>query len=445
MPNEDLKNRLNKAVISYLRGVRNELQFFEQLTKDIAGGGLGMAMEKANNTVSSVNKFRDQILSQGKNIEQVVVQYQVSQGMGGSSVSLGKSGAVSQPEDLLIDVKDKITPKPYRSVTTAPSYNHDIAQPLGKHINYHQEIVSKPLEIKAPQATVAIAQRAPQRARFVFNKKEESKADQGSLPNAPTPQLSNPLTLQRPNPPTPQFSNTPAKPKSDDISKVALKPVMEKPREIPKPIKSLIENEAAQVSGELVDKRMSELGRQKMASVITMAPEVRKIGLFAKLFKRQKKELRTKNKAGIDQSTDSPILQSSNSLSLPVSPNGAPSGQPNNSRPRLDDVKFIPKLVSPIDELGGLTLTDFRRLGRSPKDAISKIINKLDLLGMESITQQSAGVEALKRSELYGTYSDIMKESLMKGRPPLEILNTMKTMTPEEFSSLVELNKLIKQ
>jgi hypothetical protein len=113
-------------------------------------------------------------------------------------------------------------------------------------------------------------------------------------------------------------------------------------------------------------------------------------------------------------------------------------------RPRLDDVKFSPKLFGPIEELADLKIADFRRLSKDPNEAVNKIIGKLDLLEDESIIKRVEGIKALKQSPLYKDYADIMNQAIKQGRSPEEIIKQNPTINMEEFKAIVDLNKNLK-
>jgi len=118
--------------------------------------------------------------------------------------------------------------------------------------------------------------------------------------------------------------------------------------------------------------------------------------------------------------------------------------QAQGQRPRLDDVKFSPKLFGPIEELADLKIADFRRLSKDPNEAVNKIIGKLDLLEDESIIKRVEGIKALKQSPLYKDYADIMNQAIKQGRSPEEIIKQNPTINMEEFKAIVDLNKNLK-
>jgi len=113
-------------------------------------------------------------------------------------------------------------------------------------------------------------------------------------------------------------------------------------------------------------------------------------------------------------------------------------------RPRVEDVKFTSQLVGPIDELAVLKIEDFRRLAKEPEIAAKKIMAKLELLEEESLTKKAEGIKALKSSPLYKVYSDIMNQAIKEGKSIEQVTEENPIITMAEFKAIMELNKSLK-
>ena len=111
----------------------------------------------------------------------------------------------------------------------------------------------------------------------------------------------------------------------------------------------------------------------------------------------------------------------------------------------MEDIKFIPKLYGPIDELASLTIDDFRRLAKTPEEGAQKILNKLELLGDDSLEKRAKGIKALQGSNLYKVYTDVLQQSVTKGRSYEEILTSNSNITLSELRAIMKLNKQLKQ
>ena len=116
------------------------------------------------------------------------------------------------------------------------------------------------------------------------------------------------------------------------------------------------------------------------------------------------------------------------------------------TRPRLEDIKYVPKLVGPAEELSEMTLVDFRRLSSDPREAVSRIKEKINLLEKESISKKIAGMKAWQESETAKLYLEISRESLAKGMPANKIIAERvsagrPTLTHDEYQAIMELNR----
>ena len=123
----------------------------------------------------------------------------------------------------------------------------------------------------------------------------------------------------------------------------------------------------------------------------------------------------------------------------------AATESPAVPRPQLMDVKAPPRVVGPLEELRSLTLTDFRRLGATPPEALQKIHAKIDLLGETSLARRLEAVRAWKTSAVYQQYLKVGHESIEQGKPVSVIVGGHQTLgeqilTEEEFSSIADFN-----
>lgn len=152
-----------------------------------------------------------------------------------------------------------------------------------------------------------------------------------------------------------------------------------------------------------------------------------------------------------------PNKESTNQKTLP-SPQPAPHVKniqsqpiksPLSSRPNLDGVKFTPKLMGPIEELGSMTLIDFRRLAESPEAAVKKIMEKVELLSKDSLVKKLSGIEAWKKNEVSRFYRLLGQESMKQGKGIEEIINDRlnegkPTLSIDEFYAIMDLHQVFK-
>ncbi|MCC6639422.1 hypothetical protein IT409_02590 [Candidatus Falkowbacteria bacterium] len=110
-----------------------------------------------------------------------------------------------------------------------------------------------------------------------------------------------------------------------------------------------------------------------------------------------------------------------------------------NLRPLMQEV-VANEVVTPVSELGRLTVTDFRRMDKDPEIAIQKIAEKLDLLAQDSLLQREAGIASLFASPLYKAYADILNNSLLQGKSFEEVIAKKAHLALPEFNALMTLN-----
>ena len=116
-------------------------------------------------------------------------------------------------------------------------------------------------------------------------------------------------------------------------------------------------------------------------------------------------------------------------------------------RPVVTDVKTpTPMVMGPIDELQHMNLTEFRTLGADPEHSTESLVEKVNLLLEQGVTEKSKGIKAWKKSPLNKEYLEIGQKSMDEGKSVEEyIVAQLKkkphTMTLEEFDAIADLNK----
>jgi hypothetical protein len=114
-------------------------------------------------------------------------------------------------------------------------------------------------------------------------------------------------------------------------------------------------------------------------------------------------------------------------------------------KPRIEDVKYGPRLVSLVDELKNITLSEFRRLAKDPQAAADKIFQKIETLGGESFEKRTQGVTALQSSPLQRSYLSLVGESFRQGKSVQELADAKRAageddLSPAEISAVISLN-----
>lgn len=130
---------------------------------------------------------------------------------------------------------------------------------------------------------------------------------------------------------------------------------------------------------------------------------------------------------------------------LPVSPAANRPAPSASLRPQMHDIKPMPKVMGPIEELQFLDVVNFRRLGVTPAEAVNKIYAKIKLLEKEGYDKMVAGVKAWRQSPTNRLYLRLGQESVAKSRPFNDILIERKKsgqdyLSIEEVQAIMALN-----
>lgn len=119
------------------------------------------------------------------------------------------------------------------------------------------------------------------------------------------------------------------------------------------------------------------------------------------------------------------------------------------NKKRMDDVKYVPKLVSPVEELRIMNLVNFRRLSAVPKDAKAQIVAKINFLEEESYAKRLEGIKAWRQSPLNGLYIAIGQEAISKEGGIRATITERQAagqdfLTNDEFEAIMDLNKSLR-
>lgn len=115
------------------------------------------------------------------------------------------------------------------------------------------------------------------------------------------------------------------------------------------------------------------------------------------------------------------------------------------SKPKMADIQKRERVLGPVDEIRVMGANEYRALGETPQDAAEKIKEKIDLLGDESFTKRTEGINAWRESPLYQLYLSIGQQSMVQGADvnvvSLQLHQAGKPyLTQEEFMAIADLN-----
>lgn len=113
---------------------------------------------------------------------------------------------------------------------------------------------------------------------------------------------------------------------------------------------------------------------------------------------------------------------------------------------KMQDVKFVPKTMGPIDELRFMDTVSFRRLGKVASESTAKLRDKIALLEKEQYAKKLEGIKAWRQSPLNQLYISMTQNALSKGASIDQII-AQKSQANEdclnqaEFEAIMKLNQ----
>lgn len=133
--------------------------------------------------------------------------------------------------------------------------------------------------------------------------------------------------------------------------------------------------------------------------------------------------------------------------SIPPRPvaNRRPTPAPSATRPQMHDVRPVPKVMGPIEELQFLDPLNFRRLGKTPEETTAKIFAKIKLLEKDGYDKMVAGVRAWRQSPVNRLYLRLGQEAIKNGLLLKDAVAArqkagQETLSMEEIEAVVSLN-----
>ncbi len=141
-----------------------------------------------------------------------------------------------------------------------------------------------------------------------------------------------------------------------------------------------------------------------------------------------------------------PLTEAKVSANIAVGPRIASL---SNGKKRVEDVKYVPKLTGPVDELKEMDIINFRRLNPDARIATGKIIEKIKFLEDDGYEKRLAGISAWRKSPANKLYLAIGKDSIDSRKRVDDVIaerqaNKEDYLTPREFIAIMDLNKALR-
>ncbi|KKW30167.1 MAG: hypothetical protein UY72_C0020G0011, partial [Candidatus Uhrbacteria bacterium GW2011_GWD2_52_7] len=111
----------------------------------------------------------------------------------------------------------------------------------------------------------------------------------------------------------------------------------------------------------------------------------------------------------------------------------------------VTDIRPTTKLMGPVDQLGSMTPTEFRRLSTSPSDAVQKVEDLMLSLERQSYEERIKGVKAWRQSPINQLYLGMASQALKDGVAIAEVASRRRaageeSLSPAEIRAIAGLN-----
>ncbi|MDP2736309.1 MAG: hypothetical protein Q8O59_00805 [bacterium] len=121
----------------------------------------------------------------------------------------------------------------------------------------------------------------------------------------------------------------------------------------------------------------------------------------------------------------------------------------HNQKVKVEDVKYVPRVMGPLDEIKYMDLINFRRLDRDPLKSADKIKSKIILLEEENYAKKLEGIKFWRQSPINKLYLEIGSLSISENKPVDVIIeerkiNNQEYLTADEFKVIMDLNKSLR-
>lgn len=394
LPSSDLFNRLEKILSTYQKGIRSKIDTRASLAKKVEFGGLDLSDLEIEKLFKSLAGKTIE-----KPVEKIAERLDEAQDLNTPKREAEKMASKARLDRIIMQSEAINSLKPLTGEEKEILAGYDLKKSI--------EAMKKPLEeniktaetIKKPFEKIDLTKLGP-RKTFVQTKKLEASEELEALPlEVEEFLLSAPMKKEN----------------SVQVAKPATAPELVKVPELVQQ-EELVKNE------------------EHAAINLPLEAKIEKTPIKSEIVPDEPKKANkfSEPKEDVEQ--------------LPVNLNfRRPEPLSTSSKPRIQDIKPVPKIMSPIEELQFLDLVNFRRLGVNAIEITDKVFAKIKLLERDGYDKMVQGVAAWRKSEANRLYLKIGQEAVMGGVSMKDaILNRQKANKPhltlEEIEAISKLN-----
>jgi len=379
-----LKKRFSNIALTFLRGIRDEFQTKEVLTRSQKIGGMELSADLADKIIEDLKSSDVHFAKEEIKIKNI-------------------------PEEKKVI---EIYPLPYileRRLKQKPEKKQK-----AELVEQEKEMIEEPKQEKALEKPEQIKAKKPEGIK----EKEVEKEEERPLPQE---KVEAPVSLVETQKETTEVVS-PVK-KAEILPSSLKKDISVSPEE---KLRQVMEQQEVKV--EKPEKKQQEV-----------QPKEQRIAEKTKPLELEKKEV---VKPGAEEKPKEELKQEQPVEEQPVA--AVPRLKTKEVERPGQEVKLKTKVYGPVDEIRSLKLVDWRRGGK-PMEMAEHILRKINLLKEESLVKGAQAKKAWKESELYNLYTQIGMEAMEKGVDIEAVINQRKQenkpyLTKEDFDAISWLN-----
>ncbi len=388
LPSAVAINRFKNIVSTYARGIRGKIDTRNSLSKDVKIGGLNLDPLEIDRVIKAV----DQHITKGAQSED----------------------RVAPPASANLEATVASVEKPKAPV--AAEYNLKQALAVGETKSIRPIKLDTEHEISAPEAQLDLPKpdMAASKPAVAAPIKNEDEFEELVIMSSPV-----------------------GKPVSAPIAPVAITPTIPTPTPIATPT---IKKEVKSVSP--LSRPASHLEPIKPgAAKLPVQPPLEN-NIKPKVMAPRVAPLAASIPAIPTGPTTVGVKPSPVSVTAARSMAGSQTAAPASARPMMHDIKPVPKVMGPIEELQFLDVVNFRRLGTTPAEITAKVFSKIKLLEKDGYDKMVAGVKAWRQSPVCRLYLRLGQDAIAQGKPLKEVAEARK-MSAQEYLSMDEIEAIV--
>lgn len=433
---DEFLNRLKQILKTYVKGVRSKIDTKQTLMKGVEMGGLDLNDDLSSKILSTTDQTKNDYMQKQKTVSAVVAEETVDKDL----AEFSHAKVVTKTEEVKVPAREMSPSDRILNNSGARDIDYDFTALAQK--NKEQKIASALKTVEEGP----VAQVTPKKGVMAWFSSFKSKAKDKSEPGASLPEekivetgnfiAKSEEKFSQPNladisMPIPGQSN-----KQSDfeqtVGKIKVKDV---------PLSNSLENgiteksESQPVKPEIVINLKEKTNNSEKIKFSEMEVDT-------PLPPSAASENILNKRPAVVEEAEAEVVEALPTIR--ITNQSVPGG-----KKKMEDIKYVPKLVGPIDELSGLTIEDFRRFHPNPQEAAKKILEKISYLEKDNYKKRLLGIQAWRNSPVNKLYLRIAQKSIIGGISIEDIIselekNKEEALTAGEFTAVMSLNKSLR-